>query len=131
MTTRTLQLVVYRNSPTQRAHFAIYVPSVNLEVGTLIHAVGAPMAGYRLEFKRNYSPGESQQPHTMVPIGEVDVQNIADSATTTRSTDSTPKDNLENAASQVPTPRVSENFMAPVNDVSSTDLQYRRSSNGI
>jgi hypothetical protein len=89
------------------------------------------MAGYRLKFKRNYSPGESQQPHTMVLIGEVDVQNIVDSATTTRSTDSTPKDNLENAASQVPTPRVSENFMAPVNDVSSTDLQYRRSSNGI
>jgi hypothetical protein len=32
--------------------------------------------------------------------------------------DSTPRGNIEIAASQVPTPGISQNFMAPVNDVS-------------
>lgn len=69
----------------------------------------------------------------MVPIGEVGVQNIADSTTTARSRNSTPRGNLEIAASQVPTPRASENFMAPVNDVSSTGILFpdRRSSNPV
>ena len=54
---RNLYLIKYRQASTQRAHFAIFVPSAaNAQVGTLIHVVGAPMAGYQLEFKRNYNP---------------------------------------------------------------------------
>lgn len=34
--------------------------------------------------------------------------------------DHAPRDDLEIAASQIPAPRVSENFMAPVNDVSNS-----------
>ena len=63
MAPRTIYLVSCRNAAHQRAHFSIFVPSAaDPEVGTRIHAVGAPMAGYTLEFNRNYSPAASNQP---------------------------------------------------------------------
>lgn len=119
MATRTIYLISFRNSPSQRAHFAIFVPSAaDPNRGTLIHAVGAPMAGYILEFKRNYSPAMTQQRHETFPIGQVYSSNIVDSVDTAMTKDSTPRGNIEIAASQVPTPGISQNFMAPVNDVS-------------
>jgi hypothetical protein len=119
MAFRTIYLVSYRNAAHQRAHFSIFVPSAaELKVGTLIHAVGAPMAGYTLEFKRNYSPDASAELHETWAIGEVDSQHIVDSTGTGRTKDSDPQGNIEKAASQCPTPRISENFMAPVNEVS-------------
>lgn len=118
MATRTLSLVAFRQSARQRAHFAIFVPSdVGSRRGTLIHVVGAPMAGYTLEFKRNYCPEESTQPHSIVAIGAVYSENIADSVGDVQSVDSTPRGNVERAAAQVPPPRISQNFMAPVNNV--------------
>lgn len=38
-------------------------------------------------------------------------------------TDSTPRGNIEVAASQVPTPGISQNFMAPVNDTTNKRCQ--------
>lgn len=62
MASRTVSLIAYRNAATQRAHFAIFIPSAaNQDLGTLIHVIGAPMAGYQLEFKRNYSLVLTQQ----------------------------------------------------------------------
>ncbi|KAI2793095.1 hypothetical protein POX_b03143 [Penicillium oxalicum] len=117
MATRTIYLVSYRNTPSQRAHFAVFVPSAaDPKRGTLIHAVGAPMAGYILEFKRNYSPDLTQRRHETFAIGQVHSSNIIDSTDTAITKDSTPRGNIEIAASQVPTPGVSQNFMAPVND---------------
>jgi hypothetical protein len=111
---------LFRNNPSQRAHFAIFVPSAaEPKRGTLIHAVGAPMAGYILEFKRNYSPILTQQRHETFPIGQVYSSNIVDATDTAMTKDSTPRGNIEVAASQVPTPGISQNFMAPVNDVNS------------
>jgi hypothetical protein len=119
MATRTIHLISFRNAPSQRAHFAIFVPSAaNPQQGTLIHAVGAPMAGYILEYKRNYSPGLTQQRHETFAIGQVHSSNIVDSTGTAITKDSTPRGNIEVAASQVRTPGISQNFMAPVNDVS-------------
>jgi hypothetical protein len=119
MATRTIQLISYRNSSKQRAHFAIFVPSgANPDLGTLIHVVGAPMAGYMLEFKRNYSPTMTQERHEMYPIGEVLADNIVESTSNDRSRDNKPGDKLEREAAQVAPPRISENFRAPVNDVS-------------
>jgi len=63
--------------------------------GTLIHVVGAPIAGFSLEFKRNYSPADTAQPHTIVPIGDVYVENLVDSTTAERSNDTTPRGNIE------------------------------------
>lgn len=128
MSTRSLSLVAFRQTARQRAHFAIFVPSgVDNRRGTLIHVVGAPMAGYSLEFKRNYCPEESQQPYTIVTIGDIYAENIVDSVGSVRSVDSTPTGNIERAAAQVPPPRISQNFMAPVNNVS-VPLTIRSSS---
>lgn len=76
------------------------------------------MAGFSLEFKRNYSPADTVQPHTIVPIGDVYANNIVDYTTTGRSNDATPRDNIEIIASQVPPRRISQNFLAPVDGVS-------------
>jgi hypothetical protein len=77
------------------------------------------MAGYRLEFKRNYIPGNSQQLKDYVPIGSVFAGNIVDSSPTAAATiDTTARGNLELVAEQVRPPPISENFRAPVNGVS-------------
>ena len=119
MATRTVSLVSFRRIPNQRAHFAIFIPSAaDPQKGTLIHVVGAPMVGYSLEFKRNYAPATTQQPHTMTPIGHVSAQHVIDSSNAQESVDSTPRCNVETVAARVAPPRISQNFMAPVNDVS-------------
>lgn len=119
MPPRTIYLITSRNAASQRAHFAIFVPSeTNPDKGTLIQAVGAPMTGYILEFKRNYCPSEdSLERHTLFPIGEVDSSHIVDSTDGTKTSDATPTDDIEVAAAQIPTPGISDNFLAPVNDV--------------
>ncbi|KAJ5934606.1 hypothetical protein N7466_004153 [Penicillium verhagenii] len=124
MATRTIYLVCYRNSSSQRALFAIFVPSAaDPFEGTLIHAVGAPMVGYVLEFKRNYSPVLTHRRHEIFPIGQVDPSNIVDSVDEAETKDSTPRGNIEIAASQVPTPGINQNFMAPVNDTTNKRCQ--------
>ncbi|KAJ5150430.1 uncharacterized protein N7500_010619 [Penicillium coprophilum] len=90
MATRTIYLISARNSSFQRAHFSIFVPSATSpDRGTKIHAVGAPMAGYVLEFKRNYNP--SLDPHDQIfAIGQIHSSNIVDSPDAAPSIDSTP-----------------------------------------
>ncbi|KAJ5853931.1 hypothetical protein N7534_006474 [Penicillium rubens] len=90
MATRTIYLISARNTSFQRAHFSIFVPSAtNPDRGTKIHAVGAPMAGYVLEFKRNYNP--SLEPHDQTfPIGQVHSSDVVDSPDAAPSIDSTP-----------------------------------------
>lgn len=75
------------------------------------------MAGYVLEFKRNYNP--SLDPHDRTfPIGQVASSDIVDSPDAAPSIDSTPRGKIELAAAQIPTPGINQNFMAPVDDVS-------------
>lgn len=131
MATRTVSLLTYRLTPTQRAHFAIFIPyASNDDVGTIIQVVGAPMAGFQLEFKRLYAIALTPQPYMRYPIGQIDSQFIADdpdnvpTAPTTPIIDSIPKSAVELAASHVRPPGISQNFMAPVNDVSRPLLFY-------
>ncbi|KAJ5898708.1 hypothetical protein N7504_008996 [Penicillium tannophilum] len=124
MASRIIYLISSRNSEAQRAHFAVFVPSErDSEHGTLIQAVGAPMAGYYLEFKRNYSPADSSEKYTVFPIGEVEPVNIVDPEPGPKRSDCTPNGVIEVAATEVPTPGISENFLAPVNDVSNKRCQ--------
>ncbi|KAJ5157661.1 uncharacterized protein N7482_008761 [Penicillium canariense] len=118
MTRRTIHLIASRNAEAQRAHFSIFVPAEGApDQGTLIEAVGAPMAGYMLEFRRNYSPtNDAIENYEMLPLGEIDSANIVDDPSGVKSADVNPRDDLEVAASQVPTPGIAENFLAPVND---------------
>jgi hypothetical protein len=119
MSTRTIYLVAFRESASQRAHFSIFVLSAGDPYrGTLIHVVGMPMRGNTLEFKRNYCPSESRQANFMTSIGDVYEQYIVDSPSDSHGKDSTPINNLQDAAIQAPAPGPSQNFMAPVNDVS-------------
>jgi hypothetical protein len=47
MTPRTIYLLSWRQAASQRAHFAIFVPSaINPQKGSLINVVGAPMTGF-------------------------------------------------------------------------------------
>ena len=130
MATRTLYLVAFRQSSRMRAHFAIFAPSAkDGSTGTLVHVVGSPMAGYMLEFKRNYCPEASDQPHTVTPIGQVYADHIVDSVSDLKSVDDRPNGNIELVATQVPPPRISANFLQPVNDVSSkSPVHYERDS---
>ncbi|OOQ89258.1 hypothetical protein PEBR_17055 [Penicillium brasilianum] len=118
MTLRTVHLIASRNAEAQRAHFAIFVPAdAAPEQGTLIEAVGAPMAGYMLEFRRNYSPSnDSIENYEIIPIGEIDSANIVDDDSGIKRADADPRGDIEIVASQIPTPGISENFLAPVND---------------
>lgn len=127
MSNNPVHLVSYRQSPTQRAHFAIFVPSkADPEVGTLIHAVGTPMHGYELEFQRNYRPASDLRTYTMVTIGSIEAQHIAEATSPDQVSDKVPKGDIERAASKVPTPRASQNFIAPVNDVSDDSPYFMR-----
>lgn len=76
------------------------------------------MAGYMLEFKRNHTPASSNEPYALFPIGQADSTHIVDFPDEDKeSRDSDPRGDVEVVAARVPTPGVSENFMAPVNDV--------------
>ncbi|KAB8261535.1 hypothetical protein BDV32DRAFT_121454 [Aspergillus pseudonomiae] len=124
MAPRTIYLVSFRPAPSQRAHFAIFVPSaIDPLIGSLIHVVGAPMAGFAHEFKRGYDPSLTTQPYEMWPIGQVDSSHIVDWPNGVRATDTNPKGDIEVAASQVPAPGISQNFMAPVNDTTNKRCQ--------
>ncbi|KZF19809.1 hypothetical protein L228DRAFT_250235 [Xylona heveae TC161] len=81
------------------------------------------MTGFVLEFKRNYSPAMTTEPYEMFPIGEVSADNVADSTSNEQSIDDRPQDNLEHQASQIPPPRISENFRAPVNNTTNRRCQ--------
>ncbi|KAF7716582.1 Uncharacterized protein PECH_004391 [Penicillium ucsense] len=120
MTPRTLYLITSRNEAAQRAHFAIFVPAeVNPDQGTLIEAVGAPMTGYTLEFKRNYCPAQDHvEDYEIMRIGETDSQNVVDDETGLKYIDRSPRDDIELVASGIPTPGICENFLAPVNESS-------------
>ncbi|EEQ35033.1 hypothetical protein McanMca71_001771 [Microsporum canis] len=111
MAPRNIALIAFRNAATQRAHFAIFIPSAtDQDTGTLIHVVGAPMAGYQLAFKRNYSIVSTNQQYTRHEIGQMTL-------------DSTPKGAVEIAASQIRPPGINENFPAPVNDTTNKRCQ--------
>ncbi|RMD40423.1 hypothetical protein DV735_g4682, partial [Chaetothyriales sp. CBS 134920] len=127
MVQRPVWLAKFRGSKSQRAHFALFIPNATHAnrnpndrsaacKGTIIHVVGAPMAGYAHEFKRNYDCGASQDLENLVQIGWVDSEHVADPPTEAYSKDSTAIGRLEIEALRIPAPRRSENFMAPVND---------------
>jgi hypothetical protein len=84
------------------------------------------MVGYSLEFKRNYSLSTGDQPlDQCVEIGEIVTENIVDWPMGEERKESIPKGRLEVAATQVAPPRISQNFLAPVNDVG-TSFNYRK-----
>ncbi|CAI7571668.1 unnamed protein product [Penicillium bialowiezense] len=116
---------MFREIPTQRAHFSIFVPSAtDSTIGSVIHVIGAPMAGYKLQFKRRWSRIGTKRRHEMIPIGEARSSDIVDSPEDAPfSEDTTPQGNIEVAASLILAPGRNENFLAPVNDTTNRRCQ--------
>jgi hypothetical protein len=105
MANKTIYLLKFRRTPNQRAHFAIYIHEGTFPgTGILIHVVGAPMAGYQLEIKPDYNLGATQQPYTPFSLGQVPASSVA---------------TIRQLAATVRPPGISQNFMAPVDGVSS------------
>ena len=103
MADKDIYLIKFRRISTQRAHFAIYILDGTFPgQGTLVHVVGAPMAGYLLEIKQNYSLQNTSQAYTSHHLGQV-------SATSALS--------IQQLASTVRPPPISQNFLAPVDGV--------------
>ncbi|KAL4960401.1 uncharacterized protein BDV14DRAFT_145804 [Aspergillus stella-maris] len=122
---RAIYLLTSRQSPRQRSHFAIFIPSPSTpSTGTLINVVGAPMAGFYHEFKRGYNPErDSIEPYKTHTLGNVRDSHIFDSPEDVRRTETEPKGDLERAAVQIPAPRASENFLAAVNETTNRRCQ--------
>ncbi|KAL2827407.1 hypothetical protein BDW59DRAFT_57240 [Aspergillus cavernicola] len=124
MSSRTIYLITSRVSSRQRAHFAVFVPSAtDLQTGSLINVVGAPMIGFAHEFKPGYSPSHSTEPYEIYPIGQVDSSHIVDWPDGMCRRDTSPAGDIEVTAFQVPAPRISQDFMAPVNDTTKRRCQ--------
>ena len=132
MSNRHIWLAKFRTAPSQRAHFAIFIPNadeVNKDPndrtasckGTLINVVGTPMSGYVHEVKRNCSCTAAADLDRLIRIGSVNLDNTAEED----STDETDTVALEKIALQLPAPRKNENFLVPVNDVSLSLLDLR------
>ena len=74
------------------------------------------MMGFHLEFERGYDPSANPQKKEIFEIEHIGSGRVHD-WTGDKCIDSTPRSDLEVIASQIPPPRKSENFMAPVNEV--------------
>ena len=128
MASRPIWLAKFRSTALQRAHFALFVPSdayieqdpndrIKPCVGTLIHVVGLPMAGFRHEFKRNYDISQTTRLEKMVRIGWLESKLVYDPETQVVTVEDTARGQLDNEATKLPAPGKSKNFMAPVNNV--------------
>ncbi|KAI4940331.1 hypothetical protein J4E86_010965 [Alternaria arbusti] len=125
MSTRTLYLIIWPAPKNQRAHFGIWAPDEEDGlVGTAIHVVGTPMSGFKLEFKRKYDHTKTARAPQLVPLGEVQ-EDLIHKWDGERMDHYTAMGTLEKIAEQVPPPRKSENFLAPVNDEWTMDYVRR------
>ncbi|OAL66413.1 hypothetical protein A7C99_1799 [Trichophyton rubrum] len=107
-----------QQTTTINPHFSNISPYLAESLGcTVIHVVGAPMAGYQHEFKRNYNPFMSKTFHAVVQIGQIDKSHIAYPQGDNFEKSDTPIGDLEVTASRVRPPPISQNFLAPVDGV--------------
>ncbi|KAF2716984.1 hypothetical protein K431DRAFT_288930 [Polychaeton citri CBS 116435] len=103
MSSKALYLLSCRQAASQRAHFAlVIVNDAYPGSGTRVEVVGAPMVGFQLEVDRNYDPSHDESTHTSYLLGAMAAQDV---------------DKVLQLASTVPPPRISQDFMAPVDGV--------------
>ncbi|KAE8131109.1 hypothetical protein BDV38DRAFT_290661 [Aspergillus pseudotamarii] len=114
MAPRTIYLISIRFSKSQ--------PQQSTS-GSLINVIGAPMVGFADEYKRGCEPTKSIEPYEMWSIGGVDSVHIVDWPVGVGGVDTDPMGDLEIAASQVPAPGISQDFIAPVNDITNRRCQ--------
>lgn len=94
-------------SKTNRAHWAIEVPSRDGLHNKRMHVIGNEVIGYRLEFRHNYDPSSTQTKTRRYFLGFA-TGPIIDYATSSNLTDRCeplPGDSYERVAAQIPLPR--------------------------
>ncbi|KAF7559328.1 hypothetical protein G7046_g4826 [Stylonectria norvegica] len=138
MAQRRVYLAKSRTSTQQRSHFGIFIPNAvhadkdltNLNFrssecsGTIIHVVGEPvMAGYALEFKRNYDASRCPELKMLVPLGLVDVGYLYEPVTPEVTREDTPRAVLEREAVRVTPPPRGQNVRAVMDGVNTRRCQ--------
>ncbi|CAG9955540.1 unnamed protein product [Clonostachys rosea f. rosea IK726] len=137
MSNRSMYLAKYRNTTTQRAHFAIFIPNAEYDraglsqdyrsspcKGTKIHVVGEPMlAGFQLEIKHNYECDTSQDLNELVHIGHVNPDHVHIPSSSKFREGDNPHGRLESEALKVPPPPNGQNIRAPIDGVTTRRCQ--------
>jgi hypothetical protein len=108
-------LLVYHESRTKTpAHWCIFIPSsANPSIGTVIHAVGNPFQGYNLEFKRNYDVSKTRRRFSSIYLATISDQHFGDVPAAAQSSDTTPRNTMEQVASTISPPGVSPKPLDP------------------
>ncbi|KAJ9294310.1 hypothetical protein DTO271G3_6885 [Paecilomyces variotii] len=104
---REIFLLAYpqRNTP---AHWSIFIPAANsVSTGKVIHVVGNPFIGYRLQFKRNYDTTKTNRTFHKILLGHVSNDCVRDVEGNGVTTDTEDHDILEARAKLVQPPGVS------------------------
>lgn len=111
MSSRLIFLIIYAAPQGRRAHFSIWVPEEeDAPEGTIIHVIGGPPFGFKLEFKRKYKPEATQRIKQVIPIGSVLAEHLHHSGSNPGAQDM-PRNNLERAATQIQPPRANPDFL--------------------
>lgn len=145
MSTRPLYLAKYRQTTTQRSHFALFTPShaYNRSTlitdyksqptkGTIIHLVGEPlMSGYALQFKRNYECSTDRELSQLVLLGTVGEANVWDGDGGAFHVEDTPRGVLEREAMFVKPPPRGQDVRAPIDGVSFTIMEFTRNRSNV
>lgn len=102
---RPVYLIVY-NSPLFAAHWSLFIPQLGSDtLGKLIHVTGDVREGFQHQFKRNYDLSETTHGYQRIALPSVAANHIVDvRGNGQRSSDTTPHDDLERIALEVPAP---------------------------
>ena len=108
MPCRPLKLIIY-HSPLFSAHWSLFIPSIqDSNIGKRIHVVGDSLNGFTHEFVRNENLEDETRSYSLIDIGEVDAEIVADAAADTgrdsEIRDAAAVDELERLALEVPAP---------------------------
>ncbi|CAH0033935.1 unnamed protein product [Clonostachys rhizophaga] len=138
MSDRSMYLAKYRNTTTQGAHFAIFIPNAEYDraglsqdyrsspcKGTKIHVVGEPMlAGFQLEIKHDYECNTVQDLKELVHIGYVNPVDVHTPSSSKLRQGDNPHGRLEREALKVPPPPSGQNIRAPIDGASEWTMEY-------
>lgn len=108
--TRDIYLVVYPVAKRTklnagRAHWAIWIPEPELDLGKKIHVVGSAFTGYGLEFTRSHSLEMTQRLTRLILLASIDDMHVKDTPGSVP--DVIPVDTLEVEAKKIDAPTAS------------------------
>lgn len=110
--TREIFLIRYLSYPFKH-HWGFFIPSTtNPSVGTIIHVEGSVRASFEHQIKRNYDLTRTSRAFSQILLGRVEDRHVHIDQTFEPSSDTSPRDDIENLALTVPAPDPSMNPIA-------------------